>query len=446
MIITNYEEVAHTPLRKDALDILISGVNSVLPSKVLVNNINFNKESRILKIEDSYFPIKGDVYVIGFGKAAGFMAEQIEKAIGLDNIKAGAVIDKTDSVKTEKVKLYVGSHPIPEERNVHASNQILNLTQNLKSEDVVICLISGGGSSLFTIPVENIELSEIKQLTTELLKCGAEVFEINILRKHLCKIKGGKLLTYLNPAKVISIIFSDTIDTEYDATASGPTSPDKSTFADAFKVLEKYNLMEKAPNKIVDYLRKNIGNSENETLKEGSSLFNSAFNFILADNSIALNAMKLKAEELGYEKVSIITKTLKGESREAAKKMSSTFKNASERQVFLYAGETTVSVKGNGRGGRLQEYVAALIPEISEIDNSVAASFGSDGVDFIDGIGGAIADNNTLNECQKKHLNVQEMLEINNTFELHDKLGNLLKSAPTNTNVADLHVFIKGAF
>ncbi|MFH1711539.1 MAG: DUF4147 domain-containing protein [Nanoarchaeota archaeon] len=444
MIITNYEEVSTNSLRKDALDILIAGVNAVLPANILNSKIKFNPQSRILTVENSSFPIKGDIYVIGFGKAAGFMAEQIEKAIGIDNIKIGAVIDKTNSGKTEKVKIYAGSHPVPEERNILASNELLILTQDLKQEDVVICLISGGGSSLFTIPVESIGLEDIKILTTELLKCGAEVFEINILRKHLDIAKGGKLLKHLQSAKIISIIFSDTIDTEYDATASGPTSPDKSTFADAYKVLEKYNLLEKTPQKIVEYIKINIGRTEEETLKQDNPLFTNTHNFILADNSTALNAMKRKAEELQYSKVNILTSNLKGESKEAAKKMSSFFKNASEKQVCLYAGETTVSVKGNGKGGRLQEYIAALIPEIYEINNCVVASFGSDGADFIDGIGGAIADNNTLSECQKQKIDIQEMLKKNNTYELHNLLGNLLKSSPTNTNVADLHVFIKG--
>jgi glycerate-2-kinase len=444
MIIKNYKAVACTELRKNALDILIAGVNAVLPSNILKDKVIFDYESKFLVIGNKKFEVKGNIYVIGFGKASGFMAEQIEKIIGVENIKKGIVIDKTKLGKTKKIVVHKGSHPLPTNENIIGTNKILELTDKLEKDDIVICLISGGGSALLTLPVEGIELTDIIKLTELLLKCGADVFEINIIRKHLSRIKGGKLVKYLHPARTISIIFSDTIDTTYDATASGPTSYDKSTFADAYAILQKYDLIGKIPKKIEDYIRSNIDKVENETVKPNNPLFENVTNFILVDNLIALRAMKNYAKGLGYKKISILTDTLKGETKDMAGKMGEFFRSVDKEGVYIYGGETTVTVKGNGKGGRLQEYIASLIPEIDSINNCVVASFGSDGVDFIDGVGGAIADNNTLSKCKSNDININKILSENNSYELHNKLGNLLKSDPTNTNVADLHVFIKG--
>lgn len=443
MIIKNFQKLSRTKSRQNSLEILNAGVDSVLPMRILQNNISFNNKSRLLQIRNKQYEIKGNIYVIGFGKAAGFMAEQIEKIIGKENIFAGIVISKTDFGKTEKIKIFKGSHPVPNEENLEVTMKILSLIENLKKEDFVICLISGGGSAMFTYPVIGINLFEIKNLTELLLKCGAEVYEINILRKHLSMVKGGRLLNYLKPAKTVSIIFSDTIDTKYDATASGPTCLDKSTFSDSYKILEKYNLLEKIPENILEYIKRNIGKIENETLKPENSLFKNIDNLIFADNLIALEAMKKKSEDLGYKEVIILTNTLKGESRNVAKEMGTVFRKTSDQIVYLYAGETTVTVKGNGKGGRLQEYLVSLIPEIAGASPYVAASMGSDGVDFLEGIGGAIIDNTTFDECLKQSLNINKFLIDNDSYSLHKILGNLIKSDPTNTNVGDLNVLIK---
>lgn len=443
MIIKNFQELSSTKSRQNSLEILNAGVDSVLPIRILQNSISFNNKSRLLHIRNKQYEIKGNIYVIGFGKAAGFMAEQIEKIIGKGNISAGIVISKTNLGKTEKIKIFKGSHPVPNEKNLEVTKKILSLIENLKEEDFVICLISGGGSAMFVYPVRGINLFEIRKLTELLLKCGAEVYEINILRKHLSMVKGGKLLNYLKPAKAVSIIFSDTIDTQYDATSSGPTSLDKSTFLDSYKILEKYNLLKKIPGSILKYIKRNMGKIEDETLKSENPLFKNIDNFIFADNLIALEAMKKKAEDLGYKRVIILTNTLKGESRNVAKKMGTIFRKASDQIVYLYAGETTVTVKGDGKGGRLQEYLASLIPEIAGTPSCVAASMGSDGVDFLEGIGGAIIDNTTFNECIKQSLDINKFLMDNDSYSLHEIFGNLIKSNTTNTNVGDLNVLIK---
>jgi len=439
MIIKNYNELARTDLRKKALSIILSGVESVLPKNLLNKKISF--KNNFLQINGEKFEIKGDIYIIGGGKSSGKMAEEIEKIIGLDRIKEGFINDKIENNETKKIKVHKGGHPIPDESSIIGVKEIFNLTKNLKIEDTVICLLSGGGSALLEMPVEEISLQEIKILVGLLLKSGAEVFEINIIRKHLSKIKGGKLLRYLQPARIISLIFSDTIDTEYDATASGPTSPDKSTFLDAYNILKKYNLIDKTPKKIIEYLYQNINSQENETIKPMNPLLNNVHNFIIADNSIALTAMKQSAVKLGYTNVRIITNKLKGESKEIGKKMGKFFRGA-KPGVYIYGGELTVTVNGGGKGGRLQEYTASLIPEISSIKNCVTLSFGSDGVDFINGIGGAIADNETMEECINKNLDILTFIKNNNTYQLHKELKNIIKSDPTNTNVADLHVCI----
>jgi len=440
MIIKNYPELAITPLRMDALKILSKGVEAVLPPNILKNKISFREG--ILRIDNKFWKVKGDLYIIGFGKASGFMAEQIEKVIGISNIKEGIVIDKTSFFNTTKIKVLKGSHPIPNDDTLEASKKIISLLKKSSNKDTILCLISGGGSSMFTLPVKGISLLEIQELTNLLLKSGAEVYEINILRKHLSEVKGGKLLRKADYDNFISVIFSDTLDKVYDATASGPTSPDNSTFEDAYRILKKYGLLEEISKNILDYIQSNLGKIHHETLKSGNPLFNKVHNIIVADNNVALAEMKKFSENLGYTNVNILTNNLKGESKHVAKKMGDFF-NTCQKGVYLYAGETIVIVRGDGKGGRLQEYIASIISQMNSKERWVAASLGSDGVDFIEGIGGAIADHSTSDNCKKHNLDPNEFLENNNTYFLHKKLGNLLESNPTNTNVADLHIFIK---
>ncbi|MCK5282767.1 MAG: DUF4147 domain-containing protein [Nanoarchaeota archaeon] len=441
-MIKNYKELVDTTLRKKALDILIYGIESVLPEKFIPKHVKF-KDNILSVREDKYDISKGKLYIIGGGKASGAMAIELEKIIPLDIISGGIINDKTPK-NTKKIKINIASHPIPDKSSISGVREMLELTKDLTKEDIVICLISGGGSSLMTYPIESITLDEIKELTSLMLKSGAEVYEINVIRKHISKIKGGKLARYLQPAKVITLIISDTLNPK-DATASGPTWPDEATFNTAYNILKKYSLLDKAPKSIVEYIKKGIAGEAEETIKKDDKILRDVHNYILADNKLALKAMKEKADSLEF-KTEVYNENVVGEARIAAKKIASLIKERYNSQnctyALLYAGETTVTVRGKGKGGRNQEYIAALIEEIKDLKNIVVASIGSDGVDFIDGIGGAIADNDTYKKAKEKGLNIQEFLDDNNSFELQKRLDNLILTQPTNTNIADLHIIL----
>jgi len=286
-------------------------------------------------------------------------------------------------------------------------------------------------------PVPGISLTEIKEMNDLLLKCGAPVHEINIIRKHLSKLSGGRLAKHLKPAKVISLIISDTLDTKYDATASGPTVADKSTFKMALDIIKKYNLEFKISRYIVEYLKKGIDGKVPETLKVSS-----AENVIIADNKLALDAMKNYAKQSEMP-IKIISSRLIGNVKDVAAKLFTEINKIKQEKHFclVAGGEPTVIVKGKGYGGRCQELTALMIEKIKNIKDCAFLAAGSDGNDFMPGIGGAIIDNNTFSASKK--INFKKMLADNNSYEIHRHSNNLILTDDTGTNICDLMVFLK---
>ena len=443
-MIINYKELASSPLRKKSLDILLAGISGVMPQNALKKNVSFNKG--ILKIYGDSFDVgKGNLYVIGFGKASAAMANALEKIIPPKCITAGFVNCSIDTIKTRKIKVNKASHPVPDKNGAAGAKKMLKLVKDVKSDDCVICLISGGGSALLPDPAEGITLDELKKMTELMLKSGAESYELNNLRKHTSRLKGGNLARILQPAKVISLILSDVIN-KNDVTASGPTSPDSSTFRQSYNVLKKYNLLEKMPKSIIAHIKKGMQGKAAETAKPGDRIFGNVHNYIIADYKTALDAMEKMAAELGFE-AEILPNHIEGEAKIAAGKMAKMFrkKQISHKKNFalIYSSENSVTVKGKGKGGRNQEYVACLIEKIKGSSSCVAASVGSDGIDFISGVGGALADNKTYAESKKMNLNVGNFLKDNNSFVLHKKLNTLILMKPTNTNVGDINVYLQ---
>jgi glycerate-2-kinase len=444
MMIKNYKALASTALRKKALDILIAGLESALPSNVLSKSVQF-KEDSLIVCNDKFGLNDAKLYVIGGGKAAGTMAEGLEKIIPPERITRGIVNTNADDVKTQKIRIQKASHPIPGQNGLDGVKQMLEIANDIKEEDIVICLISGGGSALLPCPVDGISLEDMRKMTSLLLKSGAGTYEVQYIRKHISGIKGGQLAKLLQPAKVITLILTDVINPE-DITAAGPTEPDDSTFGIAYGVLKKYGLLEKIPETIVEHLEKGMKGDIPETPKKTDSLFNNVHNYIIADYRVALNAMKAKAEELGF-KVELHREPFLGEVKHTAKEMGNHFKGKYKSEnvpyAFIYGSDMVVSVKGNGRGGRNQEYIAALIEEIKDIKDCVIVSADTDGVDFTEGVGGAIADNLTYAKAKKLGLEIDGYLDENNTHALHEQLGTHLQMDVTGTNVGDLNVYLQ---
>lgn len=438
MKITNKEELSRTSRRKDALEILEEGLKAADPKssvKEALRNLKdeLNKARRIV--------------VIGFGKASIKMAEGCEEELS-DKIYDGAIIAPKgiEDKKLKIIKVFEGTHPIPSEVNVESAKKLISVCSNLTSEDLVICLISGGGSSLLTFPANDISLEEKKLTTDVLLKSGADIREINTIRKHISKVKGGQLLNFLKPAKVVSLILSDVVGDPIEYIASGPTSPDSSTFKDALSIIKKYNLVNKLPKSVVERIEKGVRGEILETPKPGDEIFNNVKNIIVSNNMKSLVAMEKKASSLGYNTI-ILTSYAQGESREVGKFLCAVIKQISSYDIpikkpacVILGGETTVTVKGNGKGGRNQELVLSIVLNCKDVKNFVFASIGSDGIDGYTDAAGAIADNFSLEDAVNSGLKPEEFLENNDSYNFFKQTRDLIFTGPTGTNVNDFTV------
>jgi glycerate-2-kinase len=436
--ITNKEELSRTSRRKDALEILEEGLKAADPKssvKEALRNLKdeLNKARRIV--------------VIGFGKASIKMAEGCEEELS-DKIYDGAIIAPKgiEDKKLKIIKVFEGTHPIPSEVNVESAKKLISVCSNLTSEDLVICLISGGGSSLLTFPANDISLEEKKLTTDVLLKSGADIREINTIRKHISKVKGGQLLNFLKPAKVVSLILSDVVGDPIEYIASGPTSPDSSTFKDALSIIKKYNLVNKLPKSVVERIEKGVRGEILETPKPGDEIFNNVKNIIVSNNMKSLVAMEKKASSLGYNTI-ILTSYAQGESREVGKFLCAVIKQISSYDIpikkpacVILGGETTVTVKGNGKGGRNQELVLSIVLNCKDVKNFVFASIGSDGIDGYTDAAGAIADNFSLEDAVNSGLKPEEFLENNDSYNFFKQTRDLIFTGPTGTNVNDFTV------
>jgi glycerate 2-kinase len=392
--------------------------------------------------------------VSGFGKAACPMARALEDHMG-DIIDTGIVITKyghSESRKPEggsqklKIKTLEAGHPVPDENGVRGTDEIIALLKGADEHTLVVCLISGGGSALLVSPFQGITLSEKQEITQLLLKSGADINDLNCVRKHISKVKGGRLAEIAYPAKVISLILSDVIGDSLDVIASGPTAPDAATYSDALHVLRKYRLLDKIPSTISDVLSNGADGLIPDTPKDGHVIFRKTENFIIGSNRIALDAAKQMAEQKGFD-ADIISAGLTGEARDAAKwlaKKAIEEKGASggRARCLISGGETTVTVKGSGLGGRNTELALAFALEIEGMNGITLLSAGTDGTDGPTDAAGAFADGETVKKAKATGIDPVTYLNDNNSYEFFKKTGGLLVTGPTGTNVMDLQIVL----
>jgi hydroxypyruvate reductase/glycerate 2-kinase len=426
------------------------------------------------KIHSAYISAGFDRLVIAaFGKAAYSMAKAVEDDLS-DLIDSGIVItkyghrkDSNESIVTSNeksdsqqssvfnlslvtrhssLKIYEAGHPVPDENGLKGTEEMIKLLKDADENTLVVCLISGGGSALLVSPCEGITLAEKQIITELLLKAGADIYELNTVRKHLSKVKGGRLAEIAYPAKVISLILSDVIGDRLDVIASGPTSPDKTTYNDALKVLEKYRLIDKAPGRIIEVLQKGAEGFIPETPKDGDGIFENTENIIIGSNRIALDAAKQKAEKFGFHS-EIISSELTGEAREVGKWLANIAKGLRVQgfkgsRCLISGGETTVTVKGNGLGGRNMELALSFAMEIEGIDSITLLSAGTDGTDGPTDAAGAIVDGETVKKARAIGLNPEEYLNNNDSYNFFKKIDELLVTGPTGTNVMDIQIMV----
>lgn len=446
MIIRNKRELATTGLRKRVLDVIEAGIARVLPSTIMKSAVRYNTADRTLTVVGKAYDLsKGRIFVIGGGKASALMAETLETIVSPDNITAGIVKCncRSGDYKTHKIKIIEAGHPIPDERGLEGVKQMLALKElySINRDDLIICLISGGGSALMPCPVEGISLQDKQTITELLLGCGATIHEINAVRKHLSRTKGGGLGHYFSPTRVVSLILSDVVGNDLGVIASGPTSADSSTFSTAYEVLQKYELLSKAPQPTVKYLIKGCRDEVEETPK---SLWN-CHNHIIGDNTLALEAMSKKATKMGLRPC-IVTAEEKGDTTEAARRRAAEILSGKyvHYDIVLIGGETTPKLPVNaGKGGRNQHYAAVSMLAMAGFSGEwVVASIGTDGSDFLPGVAGAIVDSYSLAKAKAGMIDVSSYLDRYDSHTLLERIGHsLILTGNTGTNVGDVIVY-----
>jgi len=390
--------------------------------------------------------------VLSFGKAAYPMARAAADCAG-DLLSGGIIITKYGHTgKTAlpgKIQLFEAGHPVPDQMGVAATQAAIRMIKERRDpETLVLCLISGGGSALFVAPYDNISLQEKQDMTNLLLREGAEIQELNTIRKHLSRVKGGRLAEIAQPAKVISLILSDVIGDPLDVIASGPTSPDRSTFADALGIIDKYSLGGRIPGKILDILMKGAQGEIPDTPKEGDPLFRNVENRIIGSNRKAIEAAKREAENKGF-RAEVLTSELRGEAREKGEWLAkiavrecSSLSGPAEKKCLIAGGETTVTVKGDGLGGRNTELALAFAKAIKGSRGITLLSAGTDGTDGPTDAAGAVVDGESITKAERLGLNPDSYLSNNDSYNFFKQTGDLLITGPTGTNVMDILIVL----
>lgn len=436
-------------LRDDACSILEAALEAVDPEQAIYNALKI--DGNILSFEGGSVDLSkiNRVIVVGGGKAGGLMAKAVEKLLG-EHIESGLVniLEGTEkAVSLKRIKLHGAQHPVPSQTGVEGVRQMLELTEGLVEDDLVITLISGGGSALMPYPAEDISLDDLQSITGSLLKAGATINELNAVRKHLSAFKGGQLARHCGPAVVVSLILSDVIGDPLDIIASGPTAPDTSSFIEARTVLERYGLWNDAPENIKTRINRGFEGTISDTPKEDDLVFNKVHNILIANNAIAATAAKQKAESLGYDSL-ILSTYIEGEARLVGEMLTGIAKEITKRDqplkkpaAMIIGGETTVSVKGNGLGGRNMEVALGASLGLDGFSCLVAA-LGTDGIDGPTKSAGAFVDGYTLSRSSMKGLDPEKYLDDNDSFNFFKELEDNILTGPTGTNVNDLSLIL----
>ena len=408
------------------------------------------REGNQLRVADSTYDLSqyDALYMIGMGKAGAAMAIAVETMLG-DRLRGGHVIVKYGhGAPVAHATLHEADHPIPDEAGVRATRTLLDFVDALGPRELVICLISGGGSALSPAPVEGITLAEKQEVTRLLLACGATIHEINALRKHISQIKGGQLARLASPATLITLVLSDVVGDSLDVIASGPTVPDTSTFADCLEILRKYRLFDTVPMAIRRHLEAGGFGAVPETPKPGDAVFSRTQTVIIGRNLQALEAASRQATALGYRPL-ILSSAIEGETREVARVHAGIAKEVlasgypiTAPACILSGGETTVTLHGQGKGGRNQEFALALALDIDDIPGIAALSGGTDGTDGPTDAAGAFADWTTCARADQHGVRPREALEDNDAYPFFERLGDLLITGPTQTNVMDVRIIL----
>ena len=424
MIIQNFDDLATTDKKKQCLEILDAGLQAADPKNIISNYVTPNE----IKINGKSFNLEkySSIYSVAFGKAGDSMTRALNAIVP---IKSGIIVIPKGSksiIKAKKFQIFNSRHPEPDQTSVKAAKEVMKFVQNKRSDELIIFLVSGGGSSLLAMP-DDITLEDKIHVTKVLLKSGATIQEFNCVRKHLSKIKGGKLIENMK-CHGVSLVMSDVEGDDLSAIASGTTYMDDTTYADASEILKKYKIRWKMPQEVLDLFKKR----ENEIIETPKKA--KIENFVIASNNNCLEAMKEKAEKIGYK---VDTMQIFGDIKEQVTKILEKISDE-EKTCIIFGGETTVKVLGKGMGGRNQELVLRLLKNTQKLKKMVIASIGTDGIDGNSVFAGAITENIKIDLDVMK-----EFLKNSDSGRFFQKQkGNVITNA-THTNLMDIGMILK---
>lgn len=437
-------------LRQDAITIFQAGIDAVNAEAAVLNTCRVN--ANYLQIQEKSFDLSSvdHVYIIGAGKASADMAVAIE-ALLEGRITAGAVNVKYGHTRALKhIQLNEAAHPIPDQNGLQGARQVLKIADMATGSDMVICLLSGGGSALLPLPAGRLTLSDKQDTIQVLLDCGATINEINAIRKHMSAIKGGRLARHAWPATLITLILSDVVGDPLDVIASGPTVADGSSFSDCMRIIETYQLQNRIPQSVLTHIKEGRSGHEEESPKKGAAVFDRTFNFIIGNSISALTQAQKAAEALGYNAL-ILSSMIQGETKEVAKlhtavarEIRKTGNPVAPPACVLSGGETTVKISGKGLGGRNQEFALAAAIDITAEPGMLVLSGGTDGTDGPTDAAGAVVDGTTAEKAEAAGIFPRAYLQNNDSYNFFKQTGDLLKTGPTGTNVMDLRIMLVG--
>ncbi len=446
--------------QKSAQSIAEAALQRVDPVKMITDclslsgdTLQINTEKQSVSLDLGRFK---RIIVLGAGKAGASMALGVEQVLG-ERIETGLVVVKYEHVRElERVELLEAGHPVPDANGVAAARRIVELAESADEQTLCLVLISGGGSALLTLPaaVEGVEVTlEDTQRTTELLlEAGTPIQEINCIRKHISAVSGGRFCRSLHPATTVSLILSDVVGDELESIASGLTCPDPTTYNDAWEISERYRIADRLPQSVRRILEAGRKGEIPETPKQGENVFEQVHNVLIGTNALALEAAAKRARELGYNTL-ILTSQLTGEAREIARFFSGIARDLVRTETLqprpaciLAGGETTVTLRGSGKGGRNQEMALAFLGEIAARPHAFTGvtflSTATDGNDGPTDAAGAFAARDLVDTAQAAELSINAFLAANDSYHFYEQLGALYKTGPTNTNVCDLQILL----
>ncbi len=435
-------------MRQDAIQIFDAGLRAVAPDLAIRSHCRIIANDLI--VDQNLFPLDQfeNIYLVGTGKAAATMAKTMEQLLE-NRIRDGCIIVKYGhDLPLSHIRTYQAGHPIPDENGVKGAMVIRDIVVKAGPKDLIICLISGGGSALMPLPAEGISLFDKQETTRNLLECGARIHEVNAIRKHLSQLKGGQLARLAYPSTILTLILSDVVGDDLETIASGPTAPDPSTFKECLDIIHRYGLSEKLPPAVVNHINHGLTSKCLETPKQINTAFGNVSNIIIGNNHQAVLAAETQAQKMGYNCL-ILSTLIEGETRDVARVHAAIARETvlSDRPIpkpacLISGGETTVKLRGLGKGGRNQEFALAAAIEIHKKGNIVILSCGTDGTDGPTEAAGAISDASTVMRAQKNRIDPQEFLDNNDSYHFFKELNDLIITGPTQTNVMDLRVIL----